>query len=138
VTITGSSPQNTANITLTFCLGATSTPGCPASNLGQIIAVYSGPNPTATYTCTFSGCVSSTGNTVNIGGSITQVAVSESVTLASANTSGESVAINNIADQFGEFASGATASTIPEPTAGLMAGAGLVAIALLRRRRQRG
>jgi hypothetical protein len=135
VTIIGSSPQNTVSVALSFCVGGTSVSGCSAGNSGTLNAAYDPTTPLGTFLCNFSGCVSPSGNTINLGGAVTQIAVNLTVSLASSTAAGQSTALNNVGLQLGEFAAGA--STVPEPYSLLLAGAGLAGIALLRFRRRR-
>jgi hypothetical protein len=125
----GGGTNNHATITLSFCLNATNTTGCSAPNSGSIVATYSGTT-TAVYSCTFSGCVSGTSNTVNLTGSVTQIAFAESLSIAAATPIGNTVTINNITNQFGEFA----ATGVPEPSTFFLIGLGLVCLGLFGRR----
>jgi hypothetical protein len=124
ITNFGGGTSNTATITLAFCLSATTTSGCSPSHNGMIVANYAGTT-TAAYTCTFSGCVSGSSNTINLTGPITQIAFSESLSLSAATPTGNTVTINQIANQFGEFA----ASPVAEPATRLLVGVGLICIA---------
>jgi hypothetical protein len=121
--------QNSATITLAFCLNATTCTG-PAS--GSIVATYAGTN-TAAYTCSYAGCVSGTSNVVNLSGPVTQIAVAETVQLATFANSLNSVTVNTISNQFGQTA----LSPVPEPSTLLLIGAGLSCIALCRKAARR-
>ncbi|MBV8846667.1 MAG: PEP-CTERM sorting domain-containing protein [Bryobacterales bacterium] len=120
--------NDNATITLAFCLNATS---CTGTATGTIVASYSGTN-TAVYSCSYSGCVSGTSNTVNLTGSVTQIAIAESLTINSSPVSPlNSVTINSIQNQFGEVAA---LGPVPEPATFVLIGAGLLGIALRKLR----
>ena len=124
----GGGTNNKATITMAFCLNAATTTGCAPSSSGTIVATYSGTS-TAVYSCTFSGCVSGTSNTINLAGSVTQIAFAETVAITAFNLAGNTVTVNNIRNQFGEFAAG-----VPEPSTFVLIGSGLLLVALVKRR----
>jgi hypothetical protein len=120
---------NSAAITLSFCLNSTSA--CTSGpNFGSITATFAGVN-TPSFTCSFSGCVSGASNTINLKGVVTQIDVTESLSLATFANAGNSVTINNITTNFGQFAT----SPVPEPRTFWLLCAGLLCIGLGRFRR---
>lgn len=120
----------TSTVTMNFCLGATTTAGC--GNLGTIVGSFVGSNA-PTYTCSFAGCVSATGNVVNFT-SVTQVAISQSVHLVMDGSNGHEAEIGNIANVFGETA---FSGGVPEPSSFLLLGSALAALGALRSRRKK-
>jgi hypothetical protein len=93
-------------ITMSFCLGATTTSGCSSANTGSIVAKIetngSGNSGAIIFTCSVGGngsCVGgSVGSSVHITSAVDTIAVSE--TLALTHTGNASISITNIGNEF--------------------------------------